>query len=99
MRSRYTAYSLANIPYIQKTMRGKAAKNYDAQSAFTWASSVTWLGLIIIDAPKPIGKKGTVTFSARFSEQGIIKNMDEKSKFEKIKGEWFYVDGTTSSTA
>lgn len=90
MRSRYTAYSLARIDYIQKTMCKKAAEHYDPQSAKIWASSVKWLGLTVIKAPKAVGNAGTVTFSARFQEQGINRSIDEKSLFEKINGEWFY---------
>lgn len=95
MRSRYSAYSLAEIDYIQKTMRKKAAKNFDALSAKKWAVSVTWLGLTVIEAPDPIKNHCTVTFIAYFSEDFVKKNIHEKSEFEKINGEWFYVDGST----
>ena len=95
MLSRYTAYSRANIEYIQKTMRGKAADNYDANNARAWASSVQWLGLTVIDAPTPSDKMGTVTFFARFSENGSNQFIFEKSHFEKINDEWFYTQGAT----
>ncbi|MCX7120640.1 MAG: YchJ family metal-binding protein [Gammaproteobacteria bacterium] len=92
MRSRYTAYTLADIAYIQKTMRQKAAKDYDPVSAKKWALSVQWLGLTVIDAPPAIGNIGTVTFTALFSEQGVTRSIHEKSIFEKINNEWFYID-------
>ena len=93
MRSRYTAYSLACIDYIQMTMCKKAAENYDPVEAKKWASSVQWRGLIVLDAPPPKNNIGTVTFIARFSENNIEKEIAEKSVFEKIKGVWFYVQG------
>lgn len=95
MRSRYTAYSLANIDYIQKTMQKKASKHYNAGTAREWAKSVTWLGLTVIDAPAPNNNTGTVTFFARFLENTAKKCIYEKSLFEKIEGDWFYVDGST----
>lgn len=95
MRSRYSAYSLANIEYIQKTMQKKAAQQYDAASAREWAKSVTWLGLTVIDASTPHNNTGTVTFFARFCENHINRFIYEKSIFEKIDGDWFYTDGNT----
>jgi len=95
MRSRYTAYTLARIDYIVKTMRGNAAKNYDKKSALAWASSVTWLGLTVIDASVPKNNIATVTFFARFSEQHKNKFIYEQSTFEKINDEWFYTSGIT----
>lgn len=95
MRSRYTAYTLANIPYIQKTMTGKAAENYDPNSSKIWATAVSWLGLTVIDASPILNNTATVIFFARFSEQNKKQSIYEKSLFKKINGRWFYVDGTT----
>jgi len=91
MRSRYTAYTMSNIAYIQKTMCKKAAENYDPISAAKWASSVTWLGLTVIEAPPPKNNIGTVTFFAQFFENNTRQEMVEKSLFEKIDGTWFYI--------
>jgi len=96
MRSRYTAYSLARIDYIQKTMCKKAAANYNPIDAEKWASSVKWLGLTVIDAPPPKNNTGSVTFIARFLENNIQKAIAEKSLFEKIDGTWFYVQSQAS---
>ena len=98
MRSRYTAYSLARIDYIQKTMCKKAAENYDPMSAAKWTSSVTWLGLTVVEAPPPKNNIGTVTFIARFLENNIQKEIVEKSLFEKIDGAWFYVQALSGES-
>ncbi len=95
MRSRYTAYTMSDINYIQKTMCKKAAENFDLLSARNWASSVTWLGLTVIDAPIPKNQFGTVIFFARFLDGNNKKYIYENSQFEKINGQWFYVDGVT----
>src|SRR3990167_2210876 len=91
MRSSYTAYTLANIEYIQNTMCKKAAENYDPISAAKWASSVKWLGLTVVEAPPPKNNSGTVTFVAQFLENNVRRKIVEKSLFEKIDGKWFYV--------
>lgn len=94
MRSRYCAYTMANIDYIQKTMCKNAAQDFDPLSAKNWASSVTWLGLTVIDAPLPKDEFSTVTFFARFLDKKTKMHIYEKSFFEKIDDHWFYVDGT-----
>lgn len=93
MRSRYCAYSRANIDYIQKTMCGKAAKNYDPVNAYQWASSVQWVGLEVKNASRIKKDTGTVTFIATFIENNKTHTIHEKSHFKKINGLWFYVDG------
>ena len=51
MRSRYTAYTRADIEYIQRTMRGLALQGFNAESAGQWARQIQWLNLKIVDAP------------------------------------------------
>lgn len=95
MRSRYTAYTLARIDYIRKTMCKKAVQNFNAKSAREWAKSVTWLELTVEDVSPPTHHSGTVTFLARFTEKNLPSAIHEKSFFEKIDGVWFYTDGIT----
>ncbi len=99
MRSRYTAYSQANIIYIQGTMRGKALAGFNAESAWQWSSQVQWLGLEIVAAP-PIPEnsiKGWVEFKAFYREQGKQCVLHERSEFILQDGRWFYTNGKTMS--
>ena len=92
MKSRYTAYTLANIDYIEKTQCDQAAEHFNPLDAQRWAQSVKWLGLKIIKAPAVTGDKGTVEFIARYQQQdGEIIKMREHSRFARIDGKWFYV--------
>ena len=50
MRSRYTAYSRADIDYIQSTMRGKALKDFNPPEAKAWAENIKWKHLKITNA-------------------------------------------------
>ncbi len=92
MRSRYSAYSLANTNYIQRTMRGKAAEGYDPASAKQWAESAEWLGLQVFNH-QTNGDKATVTFAARLRDHQGIQFIYENSAFERIDGQWYYTDG------
>lgn len=96
MRSRYTAYTKANINHIQKTMAGPAAKKFDPKAAKIWAKSVTWLGLVVkrayLDTLNP--DKGFVEFVATFKNSaGTIQEICELSEFHKINQHWFYTNG------
>ena len=96
MRSRYTAYTEANIEYIAKTMRGKAAEGFDLVSAAQWAKSVKWLKCEVLHAITR-GAVGWVEFKAIFHEAGETRVLYERSTFEKSEGIWFYVEGHAPS--
>ncbi len=92
MRSRYTAYTQANIEYILQTMKAPAANRFDAQSAKHWASKVKWLGLKVLHS-SGTENKGQVEFIAYFSEDGKEDCIHELSDFHQIENRWYYVDG------
>ena len=48
MRSRYTAYTMANIEYIKETMRGKALIGFQDRDAMRWAKRVQWIKLTVL---------------------------------------------------
>ena len=93
MRSRYTAYSQANIQYIKKTMRGKPLAGFNELEAKQWAEQVQWLGLEVLRSPAPQTGQGFVEFIAHFAENNQPKMLHELSEFQQIDGQWFYVDG------
>lgn len=96
MRSRYTAYSRANINYITQTMKGPAAKDFNQEDAEQWARQTTWLGLEVINA-KMGENLGWVEFIAHYSYEGKKYNLHEISEFQLENGKWYYVDGETPS--
>lgn len=95
MRSRYTAYTQANIAYITASMRGQALENYDHKNAQQWAESCSWIGLQIIDTQAGLENdtQGIVEFIARFEDNHGKQQIHERSQFRKIDGIWFYVSG------
>lgn len=95
MRARYSAFTQGEIEFVEKTNRGKAQKAFDAEAARQWSAEATWHGLHIL-ATSPIDEKsdlGYVEFVADCEEQGQRYHAHERSRFEKIEGQWFYTDG------
>ena len=94
MRSRYTAYSLAKIGYIARTMRGKALSEFNVQDAKRWALRVKWKGLHVVNTFLESDNKGVVEFIAQFQEGETLQRIHEISVFERIEGQWFYMEGS-----
>lgn len=97
MRSRYTAYTQANIDYIVETMRGPAAQGFDYEDAQNWAKNVIWNGLDVIKSHTQL-PYGWVEFIAHFSDQGENQDIHELSEFHFEKGRWFYVERKNPAT-
>ncbi|MHB1947670.1 MAG: YchJ family protein [Gammaproteobacteria bacterium] len=92
MRSRYTAYTQANMDYIAQTMKPPANIDFDAEATGEWAKSVTWIKLEVIKSSVE-NKKGFVEFKADFFENQKHYLMHELSEFDLIDGRWYYIDG------
>ncbi|NIJ46451.1 SEC-C motif-containing protein [Wenyingzhuangia heitensis] len=96
MKSRYTAYVLADIDYLLKSHHSSTRPIKEADEILQWTRSITWLGLEIVAAPKPTNKEGFVTFKAHFLENGIKNNITENSRFVKENEHWVYIVGQHS---
>lgn len=93
MRSRYTAFTQANEPYLLASWHESTrpvALGFDADEA------VTWLGLRIdrVEAGGAQDDRGVVCFvaSSRVGS-GRAQRLQECSRFVREQGRWFYVDG------
>ncbi len=95
MRSRYTAFTIADIDYLMKTHHASTRPIKDKLEIFNWAKSVKWMGLNVINTQNggPSDTKGMVEFKALYLENGILQAIHEKSLFRKEKGIWYYVSG------
>lgn len=97
MRSRYSAFCMANGEYLHKSHHTKTRpkSKLERNETVNWAKSVTWLKLEIINTTK--GSKtddtGTVEFKAFYMENGSSTFMHEISTFNKTDGHWVYFDG------
>ena len=95
MRSRYTAYTQANITYIQATMRGLAAEDFNTEAAYQWAKTVKWKRLTVLEtySDPQDENHAFVKFKAYYIYQGKPHTLSEISEFKRIAGQWFYVNG------
>src|SRR5579864_6052266 len=92
MRSRYTAYTQANIDYITKTMKGPAEDKFDADAAQSFAKRVEWQKLEVIETAGD-DSKGFVEFLAHFRMKGQRHVIHERSEFHFENDRWYYYDG------
>lgn len=94
MRSRYTAYVLANVDYLEKTSHGLAAEKFNRASALKFAKESQWQGLDIVRNYQPFDYTAYVEFVAHYNDkQGRHQHLNELSEFQLIDGHWYYVDG------
>lgn len=92
MRSRYTAYTYANIPYIINTMAERALINFDQDDAFQWAKSVKWLKLEVIRSKIfDDNIAGLVEFKAYYRYRNKKHYLHEVSEFKLTNDRWVYV--------
>jgi SEC-C motif domain protein len=92
MRSRYCAFVLVKVGYIQETMRDAALKKFDFEDTREWTASLRWLGLEVLHSEQH-ADVGYVEFIARYvSSEGTEEVMHEKSKFKRYAGRWYYVN-------
>jgi len=96
MRSRYSAFVLANVDYLILSWSSKTRDNSTKakKELKNWAKSVTWVKLEVINSNKGLENDttGTVEFKAFFYENGKLDCIQENSFFEKEHNHWVYVD-------
>lgn len=98
MRSRYTAYTLANINYIEKTQRDVAAKEFDRVESLQFAKESEWQGLEIVRSYQLAADVGYVEFIVHYNDgHHHHQHLHELSKFQHIEGQWYYVSGEQKS--
>lgn len=89
MRSRYSAFVL-NLPdYVLATWHPRTRP----ASLDLPEPGLRWLGLEVKRHTVIDDERATVEFVARSKLGGRAHRLHETSRFERIDGRWFYVDG------
>jgi SEC-C motif-containing protein len=90
MRSRYSAFVRCDEPYLLTSWHPDTRP-----SRVRLDEKQRWLGLRICTVEKggPDDASGTVEFVARYKIDGKGYRLHEVSRFEKIGGRWYYLDG------
>ncbi|AOW19592.1 YchJ family protein [Urechidicola croceus] len=97
MRSRYSAFVMANIDYLQQshhtTTKPSKREKKDIEK---WAKSVEWIKLEVLNTTHGTQNdmNGTVEFKAFFMENGAVNVIHENSNFSKENNHWVYLDAS-----
>lgn len=93
MRSRYSAFVLANGDYLMQTHHISTRPISEKKAIVKWAKSVEWIKLEILKTTEGLSNNedGTVTFNAYFYDNGTIDIIHEKSAFIKENNSWYYL--------
>lgn len=96
MRSRYTAYTQANIGYIKSTTAPEKRKDFDEAGAREWATKSKWVKLEIMNTKQGGAgdAKGVVEFTATYRLNGKGVEHHEVAEFRRDDKEnrWYFVD-------
>jgi SEC-C motif domain protein len=94
MRSRYSAFTVKDVAYIQATHDPQRRGYYDMEANKTWADSVKFEKLEVLSASEN-KNKGVVEFKAHYTDLKTGENHihHEISKFRQQAGIWYYREG------
>lgn len=97
MRSRYSAYANKRADYIMRTThpknpRYKADHHLWTKEILQFCQSTEFQNLEILEFIDG-EKEAYVTFTAHLKQNGQDATFTEKSHFEKINGQWLYLNG------
>ena len=95
MRSRYTAFTVADIDYIRNTRHPGSQNDFDEKGTLKWAKESHWLGFEVLrtEAGGESDEGGMVEFIAKYTVSGKKQDHHEEALFQKHEGRWYFMDG------
>jgi SEC-C motif-containing protein len=95
MRSRYVAYTRGAIDHVMDTHDPSTRAGVDRAAAARWSRETQWLGLEIVATERggAPDDDGVVEFIARGVTAGTPFAQRERSRFRRLDGRWYYLDG------
>ena len=94
VRSRYTAFSQANMGYLMRTCHPETLCRFNQEENYLWARESEWQGLELIRIEVgPEGDQAMVEFIAHLRQRGMIARHHEVSDLRKVDDRWYYYDG------
>lgn len=93
MRSRYTAFTLHSVEYLQHTWHESTRPE---KIDLTSDVATKWIGLEVKRHEQQDTSHAIVEFIAKYKINGRAHRMHEISRFVKEDNKWFYVDGDVS---
>ncbi|MEY3212383.1 MAG: hypothetical protein RIT28_2864 [Pseudomonadota bacterium] len=97
MRSRYVAYSLGDVAYVQRTTHSLSPHREADLAAWTarlrqFCEETTFVGLRVLSA-ETVGEQGVVRFWASLQKGSADVSFGEESRFSREGGRWVYLAG------
>jgi SEC-C motif-containing protein len=86
MRARYAAYAVGDLDYVFRTWHPRTRP-----AVIEPDPALTWTGLTVEDA-----SGDEVEFTATYQRAGVAGARHERSRFERRRDRWVYVDGVVS---
>ncbi len=98
MRSRYTAFVRGAIDHLIDTHDPSTRGSVDRASIAKWSRETEWKGLEIVATERggEDDDDGVVEFIARGVTRGTPFAQRERSRFRRVDGAWYYLDGKVS---
>lgn len=95
MRSRYVAFTMADINYLMKSHHSATRPLKERKRIKKWAESVQWMGLKVLNTKDGniADQTGYVEFRALYLENGEMQQIHENSFFKRENNRWVYVSG------
>ncbi|HFE48116.1 MAG TPA: YchJ family protein [Chromatiaceae bacterium] len=95
MRSRYSAYVVRDVDYLEYSLHPERLASHDPEGTRRWAEQAEWLGLRVVGCSGG-GEEdahGVVEFVASYRRDGRIVRHHEISTFQRVAGDWYFVEG------
>lgn len=90
MRSRYAAYAVGELDHVFRTWHPRTRpETIEPDPALSW----TKLEVVDVVAGAVDDEVGEVEFEASYERSGTPGSRRERSRFERRRGRWVYVDG------
>ncbi|MEO5341753.1 MAG: YchJ family protein [Gammaproteobacteria bacterium SHHR-1] len=96
MRSRYSAYTLADIDYLTQSLHPDSRDDHDPIAARRWAEQSQWLGLELVSVVQggEGDERGEVEFIARYRDKNGLRRHHEIGHFVRHAGNWHYLEAS-----
>jgi len=95
MRARYTAYTRAEMDFLQESLHPDGRQENDDASARDWAENSEWHSLEIVEtvAGGVDDDTGKVEFVATYTYKDETQRYHEVATFEKLNEAWYFKEG------
>ncbi|MDW5317601.1 YchJ family protein [Rhizobium sp. PL01] len=94
MRSRYTAFTLGDLDYIEQTITEEASQSFNRVDMERSLPGTEWLGFEVRDTTggQEGDAAGTVTFAFHYRNKKREFSQVEMASFRSVNGTWLYHD-------